>query len=726
MECQILHGLNSDQRRAVLFDHQKGGPLLILAAAGSGKTSVLTRRIQWRILQGAAPESLLALTFTAKAAAEMRERVQKLFPAANIRLSTFHSLAYAILREKFGGKFGWELAGFHKAPRPSENAGEHFACELAEHRISPEKLPRDELFNPELPTKLVRKLSPIRKGVLNSGKIVFEDLIYLSTDLILRNSAVRIEIQQRYREVLVDEYQDINPSQYRLVRAILGENRNLFAVGDDDQAIYGFRGADIGNVFRFCKDFSQSTLLRLEWNYRSVPQILYLANRIFESKSLLLRKTLRAGNSSNAPLFAENRTPELWTCENPQTEILRIVSKIRELREAYDLDYGNFAILVRYNRQRLYYEEALDSFRIPLFRAEDAETPEIPGVHVETVHGSKGLQYTVVFYAGLAESLTPGECEGSRKERKRQFEEEKRLFYVGVTRAEACLILLYCKRRFWKGRLTEFKPSRFLKFLEHPLPEKSTMPLFLFKIRAVVLILGYMLFAMPPFLFRCLFLRKSIPAWVEFRVQTFTKFCFRVLRVQIEIENQSALSRVDWSRPVVVVGNHQSYFDIPIVFLTLGRTIGFMAKKTLTYIPFLNFWMKQLHCVFLDRKNPRAGVELKKRIESSNEIPHVFIFPEGTRSKDGAVHAFKSGAFRLAADLDAIILPIYIQGSRNTWESRKSSGKIQVHSTVLEPIDVKSLAAEKSVNPKTELAPRVFALFQDAARTNQDAARTKA
>ena len=116
--------------------------------------------------------------------------------------------------------------------------------------------------------------------------------------------------------------------------------------------------------------------------------------------------------------------------------------KIRKLREAYDLEFKNFAILVRYNRQRLYYEEALQNFRIPVYREEDSEYPEVPGVHVETVHGSKGLQYTVVFYAGLSERLTPGECEGSRKQKKMQLEEEKRLFYVGVTRAEAVLILL--------------------------------------------------------------------------------------------------------------------------------------------------------------------------------------------------------------------------------------------------------------------------------------------
>lgn len=715
MEAEILRGLNSDQRTAVLFDHQKNGPLLILAAAGSGKTSVLTKRIQWRVLRGVPPETILALTFTAKAAQEMRERVRKLFPDADIRLSTFHSLAFSILREKFGGVPGWKLAGFEKTPIPGSGEAERFACALVDNRMPPNAISRDELFRPDISPKWRRRLEPIRRDVLRTGKIVFEDLIYLSTALIEENGEVRDAVQNRFREILVDEYQDINPSQYRLVRAILGENRSLFAVGDDDQAIYGFRGADIGNVFRFCKDFPTATLLRLEWNYRSVPKVLYLANNIFRDKPLLLCKTLRAGNRSAHPLFLENRDPELWECGDPRTETLRIVSKIRELRMGYDLEFRNFAILVRYNRQRLYYEEALDSFGIPVFREGDAESPETNGVHVETVHGSKGLQYTVVFYAGLAEKLTPGESEGSRRERRRQLDEERRLFYVGVTRAEAVLFLLYCKRRFWKGRLSEFRPSRFLKYLNRPVPEKSPMPLIVFRIRAVILILGYMILAVPPFLFRSVFLRKSISAWIERKIQDFSRFCFKALRVQIDIENQSALSRVDWNRPVIVVGNHQSYFDIPIVFITLERSIGFFAKKDLTYIPFLNFWMKEIGCIFVDRKNSRAGVEIRDRLESSGKTAQVFIFPEGTRSKDGSVKPFKSGAFRLAADLNAIILPIYIKGSRETWESRKSSDRAVVRSEVLEPIDVGELSRERPVNPKTELAPLVYEKFMERA-----------
>ena len=121
--------------------------------------------------------------------------------------------------------------------------------------------------------------------------------------------------------------------------------------------------------------------------------------------------------------------------------------------------------------------------------------------------------------------------------------------------------------------------------------------------------------------------------------------------------------------------------------------------------------MKALHCIFVDRQNSKTGKIIKERIENSKETVHVFVFPEGTRSKDGTVKPFTSGAFRLASDLNATILPIYIEGSRETWESRKNTDKVIVKSTILEPVDVKVLAEDHPVNPKTELVPLVYEQF---------------
>ena len=143
---EILKGLNSDQRKAVLHDHEKDAQLLILAGAGSGKTSVLTKRIQYRIASGVCPDSILSLTFTAKAALEMKERVCQIFPEAGVRLCTFHSLALFLLREKVGDSFGYERLGFQKPPIPVESDVGDFACDLVRFGLGAKSVLGEELF----------------------------------------------------------------------------------------------------------------------------------------------------------------------------------------------------------------------------------------------------------------------------------------------------------------------------------------------------------------------------------------------------------------------------------------------------------------------------------------------------------------------------------------------------------------------------------------------------
>lgn len=712
----ILSGLNSDQRAAVLHNHETGAQLLILAGAGSGKTSVLTKRIQYRIASGVKPEKILALTFTAKAAAEMRERVQKLFPDAGVRLCTFHSLALFMLKQKIGENFAYDLVGFKKVPVPQESANRDFLKLLSSMKIPAGTLNREELFSPDFSSSLEQKIRPLRECVLKSGQVVFEDLIYQAINLLEAHDDARRFFWEMWDEIMVDEYQDINPSQYRLVKALLGNRKSLFVVGDDDQAIYGFRGADIGNINRFCDDFKESTIIRLEWNYRSVPNVLHLANAIFKNKPLRLRKVLRAGNlngSCGNPLFKENREPEVWVSENALEEMQKIIGKIRELRVGYDLSWKNFAILVRYNRQRLYYEEALRDAGIPVAGAELDENLILEdGVHVETVHASKGLQYAVVFYAGLAEGLTPGDCQGSRKQRKLQLEEERRLYYVGVTRAEACLFLLYCKERNWKGVCRKWKPSRFLpdygKRFEKMHQGKWTMPLPLFKFYVIARVGLYMLWQIIKFPFILLIHGKNVSVWMDKKIQDFAAFCMDILRIDLDILDQANLAKVDWTRPVFVMGNHNSFADIPVTFLALERSVGFIAKKELGKIPFLNFWMKRIGCILVDRKKGGGGEMVRKAI-SCMDSPRIFIFPEGTRSRDGKLLPFKSGGFRLAQEAEAIVLPLAICGTGEVWERRLSSARCKVRVQVLEPIDFKALAQEngKCLDPKLELAPMV-------------------
>lgn len=701
----ILRGLNADQRAAVLHDHDTGAQLLILAGAGSGKTSVLTKRIQYRIAMGVNPENILALTFTAAAATEMRERVQALFPGAGVRLCTFHSLALYMLKQKIGGRFAYEMVGFRKPPVPQESAGREFMEELSRFRVRGSRFNRENLFDDSSAPSLVSRLAKLQQSVLESGQVVFEDLIFLAIRLLEDHEEARDYFQKQWTEILVDEYQDINPSQYRMVKALLGERKSLFVVGDDDQAIYGFRGADIGNINRFCDDFKQSTLIRLEWNYRSTPSILHLANDIFENKPLRLRKVLRAGNpkgSGGNPIFRENRKPEVWVSDTPIEEMLKIICKIKELRESYDLAWKNFAILVRYNRQRLYYEEVLRDAELPVAGDETEENAVEDGIHVETVHASKGLQYAVVFYAGLAEGLTPGECGGNRRQRKKQLDEERRLYYVGVTRAEAYLILLYCKQRYWKGRLRNYRRSRFLP-RDAENSQGFKMPLILFKINVVVQVLAYMFVHILVMPFIVLFKRKETNLWVDKKIQSFAKFCMKVLRIDLTVENQALLGRVDWTRPVYVMGNHNSYADIPIIFLAIERTIGFIAKAELRFIPFLGFWMKKIGCVLINREKG-GGAKLIREAMAHGRAPRLFIFPEGTRGKDENMVPFKSGGFRLAAETEATILPVYIKGSGFTWEHRKNSSRCKVSVKILEPVDVKAMIAERgTIDPRRDL-----------------------
>lgn len=700
---------------------------MILAGAGSGKTSVLTKRIQYRILCGVKPEKILALTFTAKAAAEMRERVQSLFPNAGVRLCTFHSLALYMLKCKVpcgggadglrGERYAYEMLGFKKMPVPAEAANRDFLQKLSKLNLKKKKLSRENLFADGYSAGMLAKLAPLQQEVLDSGQVVFEDLIYMAIRLLESFEEARRFFQEMWHEILVDEYQDINPTQYRLVKNILGDRKQLFVVGDDDQAIYGFRGADIGNINRFCQDFRQSTLIRLEWNYRSVPNILHLANGIFTDKPVHLRKVLRAGNpkgSGGNPIYRENRRPQVWVSDNPVEEMQKVVCSMKELRLSYDLEWKNFAILVRYNRQRLYYETALRDYGIPVFgdsvgiaesdSGESVEAVVENGVHVETVHASKGLQYAVVYYAGMAENLTPGECTGTRIQRKRQMEEERRLYYVGVTRAESFLVLLYCKQRYWKGRLRKLRRSRFLP-KEKPYSE-FYMPLIIFRIYVVVVVLGYMCFQMLRVPFSLLRNgREKFNAWVDDRIQFFAGFCMKMLRVDLSIENQAVLGKVDWSRPVFVVGNHSSFADIPIVFLSIQKTIGFVAKKSLGNIPFLNFWMHRIGCILVDRKKGGAAAGIRAAIAERGSAPRVFIFPEGTRSKDGKIGPFKSGAFRFAHESNGIILPLVITGSADVWEARKNSSPCKVNVKILDPVDVAAMLKENpQLDPKRDLA----------------------
>lgn len=235
------------------------------------------------------------------------------------------------------------------------------------------------------------------------------------------------------------------------------------------------------------------------------------------------------------------------------------------------------------------------------------------------------------------------------------------------------------------------------------------MPLILFKLKVGLIVLGYMCFQMLRVPFGLLIHgKKGFDAWVDDRIQFFADFCMKMLRVDLTIENQAVLGKVDWSRPVFVVGNHSSFADIPIVFLSIQKTIGFVAKKSLGKIPFLNFWMHRIGCILVDRQKGGAAAGVRAAIAERGTAPRVFIFPEGTRSKNGQIGPFKSGAFRFAYENNGILLPLVITGSAAVWEARKDTKPLKVNVKILDPVDVAALMAENpKLDPKHDLAHMV-------------------
>ena len=216
--------------------------------------------------------------------------------------------------------------------------------------------------------------------------------------------------------------------------------------------------------------------------------------------------------------------------------------------------------------------------------------------------------------------------------------------------------------------------------------------------------------------FMYIFRRKDLDPWLEEKVQVFSRFCMKVLRVDLTIEDQAQLAKVDWTRPVFVMGNHRSYLDIPLAFLALQRTVGFIAKTQLQRIPILNFWMHKLGCVFIDREKGGGAAIIQKALQTG-KMPRLFVFPEGTRSKRDGMVAFKSGCFRLAVEANAIILPMVTRGSDLLWEHRKDSKHHPVNIKILEPIDTvefKKTHGGDAMDPRHELLPYVRKMMEEA------------
>jgi DNA helicase II / ATP-dependent DNA helicase PcrA len=372
---EFLSGLNPAQREAVL--HAEGS-LLVLAGAGSGKTRVLTTRIARLIAHhGVEPSRILAVTFTNKAAGEMRERIAALLGAepAGMWAGTFHAIGARILR--MNASLVGRTSGFTIYDQDDSTAVVKRLMER--HSISPKQVaPRlvqalisdakNSLTSPSEYTSLARDTAsraaaivyPALEAELRKGNAVdFDDLLVLPVRLLEEHQSVRESLSRRFRFVLVDEYQDTNRAQYRLVRLLGATHGNVCVVGDDDQSIYGWRGADIRNILDFTRDFPNAAVARLEENYRSTPPILVLANQIISANQGRMGKTLRptiqGGEPATLVRTLDERDEAEWAIE--ELAARRAAST--------DLALRDFAILYRTNAQSRAFEEALRRRAMP-------------------------------------------------------------------------------------------------------------------------------------------------------------------------------------------------------------------------------------------------------------------------------------------------------------------------------------------------------------------------
>jgi DNA helicase II / ATP-dependent DNA helicase PcrA len=368
-----MSGLNPPQQEAVEI---LAGPMLVLAGAGSGKTRVVTFRIANLIKHRTPPERILAVTFTNKAAAEMQERVAGLLGKLKERpqISTFHAHCVRVLR-RHATKLGYpqRFAIYDRGDQESLARGV-----LREIRVPSELMrPGDLLY--QISRWKTASLKPAdamkvatsdkehlaamgyrryQKTLQVAGAMDFDDLLLLTEELFAKHAEARRAEAALFDHLLVDEYQDTNGSQYRIIKALAAEHRNLCVVGDDDQSIYGWRGAEVQHILQFGRDWPDAKVIRLEFNYRSTAAILEIANRLIGFNKVRHDKVLRAARPGGEP-------PRILQYNDETDEARETVADIRRRMETDRLEPRHFAILFRTNEQPRAFETELRKAKVP-------------------------------------------------------------------------------------------------------------------------------------------------------------------------------------------------------------------------------------------------------------------------------------------------------------------------------------------------------------------------
>ena len=371
----ILKGLNDKQYEAVVNTE---GPCLVIAGAGSGKTKVLTHKIAYLIGEkGAKPWDILAITFTNKAANEMKERIANLIgdDAKDIWMGTFHSICVRILR-RFIDRIGFDTSFiiFDTSDQRTLVKGclkdlsiddKMFTDRAVLSEISNAK---NEMLEPEMyqvrangdfrKEKIAEVYKLYQKRLKENNAIDFDDIINYTIKILMENPDIIEYYSNKFKYVLVDEYQDTNKAQFTLVTMLASKHGNITVVGDNDQGIYSFRGADITNILNFEKDFPGTRIIKLEQNYRCTGNILKAANAVIKNNEVKYKKELWTQNE-------EGNLPKVYQAQNEYDEGSYIVEQMEHLRREEYYKYSDFAILYRMNTQSRAIEDILRRENIP-------------------------------------------------------------------------------------------------------------------------------------------------------------------------------------------------------------------------------------------------------------------------------------------------------------------------------------------------------------------------
>ena len=564
----VLEGLDPEQRVAAGAGE---GPLLVVAGPGTGKTRTLTHRLAYLVAErGLAAERCLAITFTRRACAELQERLDALVPgdARRMVVTTFHGLGLRILREQH------EAVGLGPGFRVADDTerlellSELLGCpEREARRLLPELVRRKRARAarwPDLdaePSEVAGPLARYEAAMRKLDLVDLDDLLALPVTLLAGDPALAARYRERFGFVAVDEYQDVDELQYRLLRLLTTPDANLCVIGDPDQAIYGFRGADVGFFLRFAQDFPGATTVRLTRNYRSSPAIVAGALQAIAPSTLVAGRELAAMAGADAParITIHQAASDLAEAEFVVQTVDRLLggSSFLSLDSGradggaeHGLSFADVAVLYRTDAQSGPLAEALgragmpfqkrshdrlldrpavrglvralraaagpagdrsltarlaaaatagpgegaaealellaplaercgddlDRFLAELALGDEVDTwdPRADRVSLLTLHAAKGLEFPVVFLVGCEDGLLP--LRFGPRPSPEEIAEERRLFFVGMTRARSHLFLSHARRRAWRGSVREAEPSPFLADLQAALVDHAQAP----------------------------------------------------------------------------------------------------------------------------------------------------------------------------------------------------------------------------------------------------------